>query len=149
MKTRPAALGIAPGHLHKEPLQSAGGSQAVYTRLVKCFNKSSNGRHATLVPNQINAKLRRERVTFEATQRVPVMTDYRASGCLLSYGPDYAAMFRRMAEFVARILNGAKVGALPMEQPTKLEFVVNLKVARAIGLIIPQSVLLRADEVIS
>ncbi len=111
--------------------------------------KSEQANGVLLMPTQINAKLRGEWVNFEATQRVPVMTDYRASGCLLAYGPDYAAMFRRMAEFVARILNGANVGDLPMEQPTTLEFVVNLKVARAIGLTIPQSVLLRADEVIS
>ena len=75
------------------------------------------------------------------------MSDYRASGCVLAYGPDYAAMFRRIAEFVARILNGAQAGELPMEQPTKLEFLVDLKAARTIGLSIPQSVLLRADDV--
>jgi len=78
-----------------------------------------------------------------------VMAGYRGLGCLLSYGPDGAAMFRRLAEIVVQILNGAKPGDLPLEQPTKLEFVVNLKVARAIRLSIPQSALLRADEVIS
>jgi putative ABC transport system substrate-binding protein len=56
-------------------------------------------------------------------------------------------MFPRYAEFAARILNGAQAGELPMEQPTKLEFLVDLKAARTIGLSIPQSVLLRADDV--
>lgn len=102
-----------------------------------------------LAANQINAKLRDDWVAFEASHRVPVMVDYRGFGCLLSYGPDYAAMFRRVAEIAAQILNGAKPGDLPLEQPTKLEFVVNLKVARTIGLTIPRSALLRADEVIS
>jgi len=101
-----------------------------------------------LNPTQINSKLRDDWVAFEAAHRVPVMADYRA-GCLLSYGPDYAAIFRRVAEIAAQILNGAKPGDLPMEQPTKLEFVVNLKVARTIGLTIPQRALLRADNVIS
>ncbi|MBS0453786.1 MAG: ABC transporter substrate-binding protein, partial [Proteobacteria bacterium] len=67
---------------------------------------------------------------------------------LLSYGPDYAAMFRRVAEIAVQILNGAKPGDLPMEQPTKLEFVVNLRIARTLGLTIPRSTLRRADEVI-
>lgn len=86
---------------------------------------------------------------FEAEQRVPVMTGYRGPGCLLTYGPDYATMFRRLAEIVVQVLNGAKPGDLPLEQPTKLEFVVNMKTARAIGLAIPRSALLRADELIS
>lgn len=102
-----------------------------------------------LVPNQINAKLRDEWVAFQEEHRIPVMGDYRGSGFLLSCGPDYAAIFRRVAEISAQILNGAKPGDLPLEQTTKLEFVVNLKVARTIGLTIPKSALLRADQVIS
>jgi putative ABC transport system substrate-binding protein len=102
-----------------------------------------------LMPNPMNLKLRDDWVAFEAGHRIPVMTEYRGDGCLLSYGPDYAAIFRRVAEIAAQILNGAKPGDLPMEQPTKLEFVVNLKVARTIGLTIPRSALLRADDVIS
>jgi putative ABC transport system substrate-binding protein len=102
-----------------------------------------------LTTNPISAKLRDDWIAFEAEHRIPVMTEHRGFGCLLSYGPDYAAIFRRVAEIAVQILNGAKPGDLPMEQPTKLEFVVNLKIARTIGLTIPQSTLLRADEVIS
>jgi putative ABC transport system substrate-binding protein len=101
-----------------------------------------------LIVDQINQKLRDDWRAFEVAHRVPVMADYRGFECLLEYGPDYAAMFRRVAEIAVQILNGAKAGDLPLEQPTKLEFVVNLKIAREIGLSIPRSALLRADEVI-
>ena len=67
---------------------------------------------------------------------------------MLSYGPDFAATYAKAADYVAKILKGAYPGDLPMEQPTKFEFVVNLKIAKALGITIPESVLARADEVI-
>jgi putative ABC transport system substrate-binding protein len=66
----------------------------------------------------------------------------------MSYGPDHRDIFRLVALYVDRILRGGKPADLPVEQPSKLEFVINLKTAKTLGLTIPQSVLLRADDVI-
>jgi putative ABC transport system substrate-binding protein len=73
---------------------------------------------------------------------------YVQAGGLMSYGIDTIPIFRRAASFVAKILRGAKPSDLPVEQPTNFEFTLNLKTAKAIGVSIPTSILLRAHEVI-
>lgn len=88
---------------------------------------------------------------FSLENRIPVVTgwaQFAQRGNLITYGPVFADVYRRLASYVDRIRKGARPGDLPIEQPTKLELVINLKTARALGLTIPQSLLLRADEVI-
>jgi putative tryptophan/tyrosine transport system substrate-binding protein len=66
----------------------------------------------------------------------------------MAYGPNFPDMFRRSADYVDKILRGANAGDIPVEQPTKFDFVVNLTTAKALGLTMPQTILVRADEVI-
>jgi len=83
--------------------------------------------------------------------RLPTMhgaREYVESGGLMSFGPNYQDLFRRAADYVDKILRGAKPGDLPVEQPTKFDFVINLITAKALGLEVPATVLSRADEVI-
>ena len=90
-------------------------------------------------------------VKLASESRLPAIygaRDFPEEGGLMSYGADYRDLYRRSASYVDKILRGANPGDLPIEQPTKFELVVNLKSARALGLDIPPSVLLRADEVI-
>jgi putative ABC transport system substrate-binding protein len=90
-------------------------------------------------------------ISAAARNNVPAvyqLSAYARDGGLLSYGPDSTDNFRRAAACVDRILRGDKPGDLPVQYPTKFEMVVNLKTAKALGLTVPPSILLRADEVI-
>jgi putative tryptophan/tyrosine transport system substrate-binding protein len=90
-------------------------------------------------------------VELAAKNRLPAMypfADDVDAGGLMAYGPSRADLWRRGAVYVDKILKGRKPEDLPVEQPTKLEFVINLKTAKALNLTIPQSVLFRADKVI-
>jgi putative tryptophan/tyrosine transport system substrate-binding protein len=94
---------------------------------------------------------RRQLADLAIQHRLPLMgglADYAEAGSLMSYWADTTDVYRRTASFIDRILRGAKPGDLPIEQPTKFEFVANLKTARVLGITIPQSVLQRADRVI-
>ena len=105
----------------------------------------------TVLPIPMFLDERRRIVDFAAKSRLPAIfhwTEYVEAGGLMSYGADPMALFRRAAVFVDKILKGSKPADLPVEQPMKFEFVINLKTAKQIGLTIPQSVLYRADKVI-
>jgi len=84
-----------------------------------------------------------------AKRRLPTTCNWlESAGCLISYGPNRLDMFRRVATFVDKILKGAKPADLPVDQPTRFKLVLNLKTAKALRLTIPQSFLIRADQVI-
>src|SRR6185369_12552719 len=85
----------------------------------------------------INAALRDKWLAFALERKLPTMAPVRTFGAMLSYGPEYVAVMRKVAEYVAKILGGTSPGDLPMEQPTRYELVVNLKMAKAIGITIP------------
>jgi putative ABC transport system substrate-binding protein len=89
--------------------------------------------------------------TLALAARLPTVSIVRESaeaGALMSYGAHFPSLFQRAADYVDKILRGAKPADLPVEQPTKFEFVVNLKAAKQIGLTMPPNVLTRADKVI-
>jgi putative tryptophan/tyrosine transport system substrate-binding protein len=89
--------------------------------------------------------------TLALGMRLPtihVFKEFAEAGGLISYGPNRLDLWRRCAEYVDRILRGAKPADIPIEQPTKFELILNLTTAKALGLTIPESFLLRADEVI-
>jgi putative ABC transport system substrate-binding protein len=94
---------------------------------------------------------RRRLADLAAKVRLPAFyehRDYVDVGGFMSYGPNFAEIFRRAAAYVDKILKGAKPADLPVEQPTKFELVINLKTAKALGLTIPRPLLARADQVL-
>ncbi len=104
-----------------------------------------------VIDDLVIASHRTRILDLAAKHRLPVVSIYREfaeAGGLMAYGPSLSDTYRRAATYVDKILKGAKPADLPVEQPTKFELVVNLRTAKALGLAIPQSVLIRADEVI-
>ena len=94
---------------------------------------------------------RQPMMDFATKHKLPSVSAYRElilAGGLMSFGPSYEHMHRRAADYVSKILKGARPGDLPIEQPTKFDLRVNLKAAKAIGLKVPDTFLIRADEVI-
>jgi putative ABC transport system substrate-binding protein len=121
--------------------------------LDRAFSEILKGQARTVVvlPDPMLFAQRTRIVALAAKSQLPAVGEARefaAAGGLMAYGPRITENFRRAAVYVDKILRGAKPGDLPVEQPTTFELVINLNTAKALGLTIPQSLLLRADEVI-
>jgi putative ABC transport system substrate-binding protein len=113
--------------------------------------KKEHASALSVLRNGVNIFYRARIVDFAAKSRLPAMYPDREdveAGGLMSYGPNFADLYRRAATYVDKILKGRKPADLPVEQPTKFEFIINLKAAKQIGLTIPPNVLARADKVI-
>ena len=124
-----------------------------FDKFESAFKEAVKARSAALAvtQNTLVASNQRRVVELTAKNRLPAMYTngtYVANGALMSYGPDQAESFRRVASMVDKILKGTKPADIPVEQPTKFEFAINLKAAKQIGLTIPPNVLVRADKVI-
>lgn len=114
-----------------------------------CSKKPGGG--LIIFPDGLLITHREPIVELTARYRLPTVYPFRSfseAGGLLSYGPNFTAMFRRTAEYVDKMLKGTRPADLPVEQPTKFEFVINLKTAKALGITVPQSLLATADDVI-
>jgi putative tryptophan/tyrosine transport system substrate-binding protein len=104
-----------------------------------------------VLPDPLFMSQRARLVELTATSRLPAMYGFREdveTGALMAYGPSFPDLFRRAATYVDKILKGAKPGDLPVEQPTKYELVLNLKTAKELGITLPPTLLILADEVI-
>jgi putative tryptophan/tyrosine transport system substrate-binding protein len=116
------------------------------------FEQARRQAQAVLVlANAVTLTHQRQITSLAAKHRIPAMygaRDFVDAGGLMAYASDLAVQYRRAADYVDKILKGAKPGELPIEQPTQFALVVNLKTAKALGLTIPQPILIRADEVI-
>ena len=120
--------------------------------LERAFEQAVRNAQAVLVlPSPVISARRGQVTALAAKYRLPTiypLRDYVDAGGLMAYGPDLAVQYRRGADYVDKILKGARPGDLPIEEPTQFELVVNLKTAKALGLAVPESILLRADQVI-
>jgi putative ABC transport system substrate-binding protein len=119
----------------------------------KAFSEMITGRVSamTVLTSIMFFNEQKRLVNLAAKNRLPTVYPWREpvdAGGFLSYGPNLNDLYRRAAYFVDRVLKGTKPGDIPVEQPTKFELVINMKTAKALGLTIPQSLLLRADQVI-
>ena len=104
-----------------------------------------------VVPDELIAANRTRIITFALSARFPTIAnsrEYVEAGVLISYGPNFPDLFRRVAEHVDKILRGASPADIPVEQPTKFDLVLNLITAKPLGIEVPPMLLARADEVV-
>ena len=137
------ALGLK---LQSLPVRSLDDFEGAFARA-----KRDGAQALITTPNPLINTQQRQVLDFAAKNRLPAMyqtSEWVEAGGLMSYAPNFTDLWRRAAHFVDKILKGAKPADLPVEQPTKFEFLVNVKTAKQIGLTIPPSVLARADRVI-
>ncbi len=123
-----------------------------HDEVARAFGKFERGTNGVMIQNASLLLVRAAHVCGLALQRqlptIGLMRPFAGAGCLMSLGENLGEMHRRAAWYVDRILQGVKPADLPVEQPTKIELVINLKTAKALGLTIPPSLLQRADQVI-
>jgi putative ABC transport system substrate-binding protein len=138
-----------PGHTRSSIITPVRNEVEIETAIVALGREPGGG--LVVIPDFFVTDHRSSIIMAAARNNVPAVywqSEFVKDGGLLSYGPDSSDTWRRAASYVDRILLGAKPGDLPVQLPTKFGMVVNLKTAKALGLTVPQSVLLRADEVI-
>jgi putative ABC transport system substrate-binding protein len=143
MEAAAKALGLK---LLSLPVRSLEDFEGAFTRA-----KKDRAQALITAPGALIVTRQRQVLDFAAKNRLPAMyvsNEFVEAGGLMSYAPSYTDLWRRAADFVDKILKGAKPADLPVEQPTAFEFIVNLNAAKQIGLTIPSSVLARADRVI-
>ena len=119
-------------------------------RAIESSARTSNS-GLIVLPSAILAANRAQIIELAARHRLPAIYPFRyyaADGGLVSYGIDVVDLYRRAPDYVDRILRGEKPGDLPVQAPVKFEFVINLKTAKALGLTVPETLLVTADEVI-
>jgi putative ABC transport system substrate-binding protein len=136
--------------LNLEPIRAPADSDAEIEAIITSLGNKPGG--GLVAPQDSFLAVHRESIILLANRNnVPAVysqTVWARNGGLLSYGPDYRDMYHRAAPYVDRILRGAKPADLPVQFPVKFEMVVNIKTAKSLGLTVPQSILLSADDVI-
>jgi putative ABC transport system substrate-binding protein len=155
----PKTTPFYPGWLHEIEARQAGGIELVAMPVASTGEMETAihalaqrpGSSLMIGPDPFNVVRIKQTAQLAAQNRLPAISVYRpfaAEGGLMAYGPDTAEIFRRAAGYVDRILKGANPAELPVQQPDKFEFIVNLKAAKALGLTMPRTLLATADEVI-
>ncbi len=143
LKAAGASIGVT---IQEAPVRSSGDFEEAFAAIAHARADA-----LIMLPGRVTGGSRRQLIALASSRKIPVVCWRPAMvrlGCLMSYGADRAQVVRRSASFVARILRGAKAADLPIEQPTKFEFVLNLKTAKALGITFPPAILLRATKVI-